>query len=245
MELGLHGTKRKEQLGELGVRPGDTVLLDRPITRCIGGDTFSGAYLDNGLGCFVTAEVARRVATTTPELTENVRCLFAFASHEEIGRFGSRVMAQELRPDILVAVDVNHDYDTAPQKGKERYQPLKLGEGMTLCVGAVASEDLNAQLEAAAALLGLPVQRDVRGRDTGTDGMAAVLAGVDCAATSVGFPIRNMHTVSELGHTGDVLGCVDVLHRWLETVAANRLSAKDFKEGHPRLDHATPIAALP
>ena len=44
-------------------------------------------------------------------------------------------MAQELRPDVLIAVDVNHDYDTAPDVGKERYQPLKMGEGMTMCVG--------------------------------------------------------------------------------------------------------------
>lgn len=33
------------------------------------------------------------------------------------GRFGSRVLAQELRPDVLIAVDVNHDYDTAPTMG--------------------------------------------------------------------------------------------------------------------------------
>jgi len=45
-------------------------------------------------------------------------------------------------------------------------------------------------------------QKDVVGRDTGTDAMAGVLASVDVAATSVGFPIRNMHTVSELAHTG-------------------------------------------
>jgi len=84
LELGLHGSRRKEQLTQLGVRPGDTILLDRPITRCVGGETFSGAYLDNGLGCFVAAEVARKVAAS-PELTKHVRCLFAFASHEEIG----------------------------------------------------------------------------------------------------------------------------------------------------------------
>lgn len=171
LELGLHGSERKDQLTRLGVRPGDTILLNRPISRCVGGETFSGAYLDNGLGCFVATEVARKVAAS-PELTKHVRCLFAFASHEEIGRFGSRVLAQELRPDVLIAVDVNHDYDTAPTMGKERFQPLKLGDGMTLCVGAVSSEQLNAQIERAATAKGVGVQRDVRGRDTGTDAMA-------------------------------------------------------------------------
>jgi putative aminopeptidase FrvX len=84
LELGLHGSQRKEQLDQLGVRPGDTILLNRPIERCLGGDTFSGAYLDNGLGCFVAAEVARKIAAS-PDLTKHCRCLFAFASHEEIG----------------------------------------------------------------------------------------------------------------------------------------------------------------
>lgn len=78
------------------------------------------------------------------------------------------------------------------------------------------------------------MQRDVRGRDTGTDGMAGVLAAVDCAATSVGFPIRNMHTISELAHTGDVLGCVEALHGWLEDIVADELSVTDYADGHPR-----------
>ena len=86
-----------------------------------------------------------------------------------------------------------------------------MGLGMTLCVGSIASEQLNSVIEHAAASRGIPVQRDVRGRDTGTDGMAGVLGNVDCAATSVGFPIRNMHTISELGHTGDVVACIDAL----------------------------------
>ena len=100
---------------------------------------------------------------------------------------------------------------------------------MTLCVGAIASEQLNAQLEAAATAKGVKVQRDVRGRDTGTDGMAGVLASIDCAATSVGFPIRNMHTVSELGHNGDVLGCIEALHGWLEQAAADNLCVADLE----------------
>ena len=246
LELGLSGKRRKEQLEELGVRPGDTILMDRPIQRCAdaGGDTFTGAYLDNGLGCFVAAELARLIAERQGEgeggkaITDHVRCLFAFASHEEIGRFGSRVLAGELEPDVLIAVDVNHDYESAPTMGKERYQPLTLGEGMTLCVGAVASEQLNSQIEKSASARGLSVQRDVRGRDTGTDGMAAVLAGIDCAATSVGFPIRNMHTISELGSCKDVMGTIDALYATLEDISKAKMTRRDFENGHPRLDGA-------
>ena len=64
---------------------------------------------------------------------------------------------------------VNHDYEAAPIGKEEKHCPLELAKGMTLCVGAVASTQLNHMIEAAAASVGVPVQRDVRGRDTGAD----------------------------------------------------------------------------
>ena len=146
LELGLHGDDRKKQVEEMGVRPGDTLILDRKIERCYAENTFSGAYLDNGLGCFVTAEVARKVAEGLMGDSRHVRCLFTYSSREEIGRFGSRVLAAQLKPDVLIAVDVNHDYDASPIGKEEKYQPLKMGSGYTLCVGATASEQVSSSL---------------------------------------------------------------------------------------------------
>lgn len=112
---------------------------------------------------------------------------------------------------------------------------------MTLSVGSIVSEQLNATIERAAERRGIPVQRDVRGRDTGTDGMAGVLGNVDCAATSVGFPIRNMHTISELGHTGDVMACIEALYGTLEDLANEGFHGDCLRDGHPRLDQASPL----
>ena len=82
LELHIHGKNKKKQVEALGIRPGDPIIYDRPIERGFAPDTFSGAYLDNGLGCFVTAEIARMIAETD---VKNVRFLAAMASHEEIG----------------------------------------------------------------------------------------------------------------------------------------------------------------
>ena len=93
------------------------------------------------------------------------------------------------------------------------------------------------------ALLEFPMKFSAKGSgpwiaSAGTDGMAAVLGGVDAAATSVGFPIRNMHTTSELAHTTDVLGCVDAMHAMLLQMDVSGVTAADFEGGHPRLDEA-------
>jgi putative aminopeptidase FrvX len=116
--------------------------------------------------------------------------------------------------------------------------PLEMGMGFTLSTGAVISEQLNSIIEGEAIAAGIPYQVCVVGRDTGTDGMASVLAGRDAAATSIGFPIRNMHTASELGHTGDLLASVHVIERAIRRMDANGMTADDFRRGHLRLDRA-------
>lgn len=239
LDLQIYGENKADQIKRLGLKPGDTILLNRPIKRGFSPDTFYGAYLDNGLGCFVTAEVARLIAEAGG--LENVRVLYAIASHEEIGRFGSRVLAGELAPDVLIAIDVNHDYVAAPGIGDRNMQPLEMGKGFTLTTGAIVSEQLNARIKQAAADAGIPMQIDVSGRDTGTDGMAAVLASVDSAATSVGFPTRNMHTISESAHTGDVLAAIHVLVATLQAMDKEEDLYAAFRSSHPRLDQTSPL----
>jgi len=243
LELQMHGDKRKAQVEALGIRPGDPILLNRPIRPGFSPNTFYGGYLDNGLGCFVVAEVARLLAESGG--LKNVRFLGAAAAYEEIGRLGSRVFAGEFRPDVVIGVDVAHDYEAAPGVGDKRFTPNKMGDGFTLAHGSIVSEHINSIFEEAAREHDIPLQHKVTGRDTGTDAMAAVFAGIDAAATSIGFPIRNMHTISECGHTGDVLaaihGCVEALQRMDALNGGAGMNADDLREGHPRLDRARPL----
>ena len=239
LELQMHGKKCKERVEALGIRAGDPIILNRPIRKGFSNDTFYGAYLDNGLGCFVVAEIARILAKSP---LKNLRVLYTIATHEEIGRFGATTIAGELKPDILIGSDVNHDYDAAPGIAAKRMNELAMAKGFTLTHGSITSEYLNNLIEKACRAKNIPYQIDFSGRDTGTDAMAAVLAGVDSASTSIGFPIRNMHTISETGHTADVLAAI---HGMVETFKAmdkmNRgkgISRDDLKGGHPRLDGA-------
>jgi endoglucanase len=240
LELQLSGDERKKQVEALGIRSGDPLLLDRPIRRGFGPDSFVGAYLDNGLGCFVVEEAARILASG--DAMKHVRYLGAFAAYEEIGRFGSRVMAGVMKPDVIIGVDVNHDYEAAPGIGDKKYTPLKMGKGMTLAVGAIVTAGLNALIQDACQASNIPFQVDVCGRDTGTDAMAGVLASVDSAATSIGFPIRNMHTISECAHTGDVIAAVHALVATLRKMDADGTSTEDLCNAHPRLDGIDSLA---
>lgn len=247
LELHIHGKNKKEQVEALGIRAGDPIIYDRPIERGFSPFTFSGAYLDNGLGCFVTAEIGRLIAESSG--LKNVRYLGAMASHEEIGRFGSRVMAEHFRPDVTIAVDVAHDFAAAPGIGDRRYEPVTMGAGYTLTHGAVTSAALNSMITEVSVKNDIPVQHELAGRDTGTDAMAAVLAAIDSACTSIGFPIRNMHTISESGHTGDVDAAIHAIYQTLlhmERMNGGKgITAEDLKNSHPRLDKSTALTHRP
>lgn len=242
LELQVHGDSPKDQVLALGVKAGDPIILNRPIKRGVSPDTFYGAYLDNGLGCFVVAELAKLLAK--PAL-KNMRMLYTIATHEEIGRFGATAIAGEMKPDILIGIDVNHDYRAAPGLFGKNMNPQTMGQGMTLTNGSITSDYLISMIQKSTSKAGVPVQMDLSGRDTGTDAMAAALAGFDSAATSVGFPIRNMHTISETGHTGDVLAAIHGLAASFRDMdGMNRgkgISRDDLKNNHTRLDAAKGI----
>ena len=240
LELQIHGENCKTQVEKLGIRAGDPIILNRPIRHGFTKDTFYGAYLDNGLGCFMVAELARLLANSP---LKNLRVLHTIATHEEIGRFGAASIAGELKPDILIAADVNHDYDAAPGIDDRRMNSLAMGKGFTLTNGSITSAFLNNLIEDACQAAAIPCQLDFAGRDTGTDAMAAALAGCDSAAASVGFPIRNMHTISETGHTGDVLAAIygmEATLRHMDRMNRGRGLTRDtLRDGHPRLDSAS------
>ena len=246
LELHIHGEKKKKQVEALGIRPGDPILYDRPIERGFSPDTFSGAYLDNGLGCFVTAEIGRLIAESG---LKNVRYLGAMASHEEIGRFGSRVLAKHFAADVTIAVDVAHDFTAAPGIADRRYEPVAMGEGYTLTHGAITSAALNSMITKVSLEHDIPVQHELAGRDTGTDAMAAVFAAIDSASASIGFPIRNMHTISESGHTGDVDAAIHAIYQTIKHMDAmndgHGIKPADLCELHPRLDNAETLAHRP
>jgi len=247
VDFGVAGADAAKRIAALGVKPGDAVLMDRPVRRTLGDDGFSGAYLDNGIGSFVTADLARVLATTPRyrAALESVRVLFAVAAHEEIGRLGSRVLAAHYRPDVLIAVDVNHDYANAPNVASKRFPPLCMGAGFTLSVGAVASRKVNELVQRASKRRDIPLQLDNVGRDTGTDAMAAVLASVDCAVASLGVPTRNMHTATETASTRDVDACLFALAETIALMAEERVARGDLKRSHVDLSLAREVRLLP
>ena len=79
--------------------------------------------------------------------------------------------------------------------------------------------------------------------------MAAVLAAIDSASASIGFPIRNMHTISESGHTGDVEASIHAIYETMVHMdglnGGAGINGDDLRNSHPRLDEADALTHRP
>jgi len=247
VDVGAHGSNAGARVEALGIKPGDSILMDRPLRRMVADDVVSAPYLDNGIGCFVVTELARLLAEpgTRRDALANVQVMLAIAAHEEIGRFGSRVLASVFKPDILIAVDVNHDYANAPGVSSKKFTPLSMGAGFTISVGSVTSRKVNELLQRAAKAAQIPYQLDVVGRDTGTDAMAGVLGAVDCAAASVGIPTRNMHTASEMASTRDIDAALHGVLEFIKLASEQCVTRHSLEQAHANLAVAKELAVMP
>ncbi len=181
------------------VRIGDIAVIDVEPASMPNGRVVSRA-LDNRVGCYVAAEVARLVAEAGGAPGDVVALAVA---QEETTLAGARTTAFALEPDLSVAVDVTFATD---QPGVELGPITKhtLGSGPVIGRGAAIHPRLFELLYETAEREQIPFTVESIGRTTGTDADAifATRSGIPTAVVSV--PLRYMHSPVELVQIADI-----------------------------------------
>jgi putative aminopeptidase FrvX len=195
---------------------GDTVKqkvrLGDPATFDVGLEDFGDGMavsrgMDDKMGAYVVAEVARRVA----ERGGGAGDLVAAATvQEELGMRGGVTSAFQIEPDVGIAVDVGHATDY-PDVDKRRHGDVSLGKGPVITRGANVNPMVFELLVKAAEAQKLPVQFEGEPRATGTDANPIQLSRGGRAAGLVSVPLRYMHTQNEMLSLNDLEAAVKLL----------------------------------
>ena len=114
------GANSDEEANTMGVQVGSVVTFDDQLVE-LNNKYLVGRALDNRIGGFMIAEVARMIKEN------NVKLPFGLyvtnAVQEEIGLRGAEMIAHRIKPDLAIITDVCHD-TTAPG-----YNKIKQGWG--------------------------------------------------------------------------------------------------------------------
>lgn len=205
------GAQSDREVRELGIHAGCVIVFDDTF-QYLNATYLSGRALDNRLGGYVIAEVARRLweARQRPEFT-----LYIVNSvQEEVGLRGAEMIAKRLLPDVALITDVTHDTST-PMIEKIEQGDVCCGRGPVLTIGPSIHNKLLAHLVKVAQSHNIAFQYHAASRSTGTDTDSFAYSGTGIASALVSVPLRYMHTTVEMAHQGDVEATISLMQQFV------------------------------
>lgn len=194
------GCKNKKEVEELGIHVGCVVTFEDELMT-LNKDFYVGRALDNRMGGFMIAEVARLLKEAKAELPFGL--YITNAVQEEVGLRGAQMIAERIQPDIALVTDVTHDTQT-PMINKIVQGDLSCGKGPVLTYGPAVQNNLLRHIIDVAEAEKIPFQRASASRSTGTDTDAFAYSNMGVASALISLPLRYMHTTVEMAHKDDI-----------------------------------------
>jgi putative aminopeptidase FrvX len=201
------GCDTKDEVEKLGIHVGCVVTFEDEF-MILNKKRYVGRALDNRVGGFMIAQVARMLKETKTKLPFGLYIVNSV--QEEIGLRGAQMIAQKIKPDVAIITDVCHDTNT-PMIDKKEQGDLKGGKGPVLTYGPAVQNNLLKLILKAAEEEKIPFQRLAASRATGTDTDAFAYSNDGVPSALISLPLRYMHTTVEMTHEEDVENTIKLI----------------------------------
>ena len=205
------GCSSAEEVDALGIHVGCVVTFDADLMS-LNQRFLTGRALDNRIGGFMIAEVARKLHAHSHKLPFGLYIVNAV--QEEVGHRGACMIAERIRPHLALVTDVTHDTQS-PLYNKVKQGDIACGKGPVLTHAPSVQQNVLRMLVETARKHDIPFQRDVASRVTGTDTDAFAYTHTGIPAALVSLPLKYMHTTVETVHEQDISHVIDLFYEFL------------------------------
>ncbi|HBK72166.1 MAG TPA: peptidase M42 [Flavobacteriaceae bacterium] len=205
------GCKTKEEVEKLGVHVGCVITYPDEF-HILNKDNFVCRALDNRMGGFMIAEVARLLKENKKKLPFGLYIVNSV--QEEIGLRGAQMIAERIQPDAAIVTDVTHD-TTTPMIEKKVQGHCEMGKGPVIAYAPAVQQKLRDLITETAENNKIPFQRAALSRATGTDTDAFAYSNSGVASALISLPLRYMHTTVEMVHRDDVENVIKLIYESL------------------------------
>lgn len=206
------GAKNKEELLNMGVHVGCVVTFADEFTTLNKDKYYVGRALDNRIGGYMIAQVARQLRENKKNLEYGLYVVNAV--QEEIGLRGAEMISRRLKPDVAIITDVCHDTQS-PMYKKAEQGDLACGKGPVLTFGPAVQNNLLKMLREVAKAREIPVQLASVSRSTGTDTDSFAYSNEGVASALISLPLKYMHTTVEMVQREDVENVIRLMYEFL------------------------------
>jgi putative aminopeptidase FrvX len=203
------GCESKKEVEDLGIYVGCVVTYEDEF-MVLNKSNYVGRALDNRMGGFMIAEVARLLHENKIKLPFGL--YITNAVQEEIGLRGAQMIAERIKPDVAIVTDVCHDTNT-PMIKKVVEGDLSSGKGPVLTYGPAVQNNLLKFIINQAKKNKIDFQRLAASRSTGTDTDAFAYSNMGVASALISLPLRYMHTTVEMCSKNDVNSVIELIYQ--------------------------------
>src|SRR4051794_14629387 len=208
------GARNKKEVEDLGIHVGAVVTYDEGFEE-LAYDYYIGRAMDNRIGGFMIAEVARLLKENNVQLPYSLYIVNAV--QEEIGLRGAEMIARRIKPNVAIITDVTHD-TTTPMINKMIEGECSCGKGPSLAYGPAVQNKLLTLVQEVAQKAEIPFQLRAISRSTGTDTDSFAYANDGCPSVLISIPLRYMHTTVEMLHRNDIEQTIRLMYETLKTL---------------------------
>jgi putative aminopeptidase FrvX len=205
------GCKKKEEVEKLGVHVGCVITYPDEFF-ILNKNNFVCRALDNRMGGFMIAEVARLLKENKKELPFGL--YITNSVQEEIGLRGAEMITQTIKPNVAIVTDVCHD-TTTPMINKNKEGETKSGEGPVISYAPAVQNNLRELIIDTAEKNKIPFQRMASSRATGTDTDAFAYSNGGVPSALISLALRYMHTTVEMVAKDDVENVIKLIYETL------------------------------
>jgi putative aminopeptidase FrvX len=205
------GAKTKKEVEEMGIHVGCVITYEDQFMT-LNNRYFVGRALDNRIGGFMIAEVARLLKSNRKKLTYGLYIVNSV--QEEVGLRGAEMIAHTIKPNAAIVTDVCHDTST-PLINKIMEGDTKCGDGPVITYGPAVHNKLLNLIAETAVKNKIDIQRDAASRSTGTDTDAFAYSNGGIPSALISLPLRYMHTTVEMAEIKDVEAVITLMYHTL------------------------------
>jgi len=215
------GANTEEEVREMGIHEGCVITFEDELFE-LNNRFFCGRALDNRIGGFMIAEVAKRLKENNIKLPFGLYLVNAV--QEEIGLRGAEMIAHRIKPNVAIVTDVTHDTQS-PMYSKVTDGDIACGKGPVLTFGPAVQNNLLDMIIETAKSKEIKIQLAATSRSTGTDTDAFAYSGEGVASALISLPLKYMHTTVETAHKDDVEAVIQLMYEFLVQLE----EGKDFR----------------
>jgi len=201
------GCTSKVEVEKLGVHVGCVITYEDEF-MVLNERNFVGRALDNRMGGFMIAEVARLLKESKVKLPFGL--YITNSVQEEVGLRGAEMIVERIRPDLAIVTDVTHDTQT-PMMNKVQNGDIACGQGPVVSYAPAVHNVLLKHIVKTAEKEKIPFQRMAASRATGTDTDAFAYGASGVPSALISLPLRYMHTTVESVNRFDVENVIKLI----------------------------------